>query len=450
MSPRAPAARAVPARALPVRIVRAWAILARIFSAWAPAASAVAVSSVVIAAQRPPNIVVVLLDDIGRDKLGFTGDHPAPAPTPHLDALAARGVVFENAWACPTCSPTRASLLTGQYTTRHGIGRVVRLDDGLHTPLDTAAFTLPDALPDHACALIGKWHLSDSMAPAAHALECGFDSAMTFVPGNLYTTWIEDVNGAVALRTGYYPTDAAPLAHRALEGLPEPYFVLYAPFLAHSPFHEPPAALRPTSPAATSIPNLHRAMTEAADTLVGRVLGAVDLERTYVLVIGDNGSPRQTLDGPFAGLRSKSSVYESGVRVPFLAAGPGVVRGARCSALVQITDVFATTRELVGLGPAPTGAEDSISFAPLLADPSAPGARTFLYAHTFPFPGSPSMTPPARAIRTRRWKLVERLGSELYDLEADPLESVDLLDGTPTAQSVQVRDRLVALMPVFP
>ncbi|MEL6429466.1 MAG: sulfatase-like hydrolase/transferase [Planctomycetota bacterium] len=413
------------------------------FGAWAAPVAAPS-------AQHPPNIVVVLLDDIGRDKVGFTGDHPAPAPTPYLDALAARGVVFENAWACPTCSPTRASLLTGQYTTRHGIGRVVRLDDGLHTPLDTNLLTLPDALPDHTSALIGKWHLSDSTSPAAHALECGFDTAVTFVPGNLYTSWTEDVNGAAAHRTGYYPTDVAPLAHRALDGLPEPYFVLYAPFLAHSPFHEPPAGLRPASPSATNVPDLHRAMTEAADTIVGRVLGAVDLECTYVLVIGDNGSPRQTLDGPFAGLRSKSSVYESGVRVPFVVAGPGVARGARCSALVQITDVFATARELAGLGPTTSGAEDSISFVPLLADPSAPGARTYLYAHTFPYPGSPSMTPPSRAIRTRRWKLVERLGYELYDLESDPFESVDLLDGAPTALAVQVRDRLLALMPVFP
>lgn len=400
--------------------------------------------------EGPPNVVIVLLDDIGRDKVGFTGDHPHPAPTPYLNDLASRGVVFENAWSCPTCSPTRASLLCGQYSTRTGIGQVIRLGDGVFTPLDPDAYTLPDALPEHTSALIGKWHLDDSQAPAAHAISCGFDVALTFVPGNQYTSWVEDRNGVLAARDGYYPTDTAPVAHRALSNLPEPYFVLYAPFLAHSPIHEPPAALRPVSPTGTGLPSRHRTMVEAADTLVGRVLQAVDLERTYVFVIGDNGSPRLTQDGPFTGLPSKSSVYESGVRVPFLAVGPGVARGERCAELVQVTDVFATVLEVCGLGAPPRGAEDSIGFAELLSHPSASGNRSYLYAHTFPFPGSGSTSSPARAIRGPRWKLVERLGLELYDLETDPYERFDLLAANPGPAEMQVRDRLLALMPQFP
>lgn len=404
-------------------------------------------------AQQAPNIVVVLLDDVGRDKIAFAGDHPQPAPTPHLDRLAARGLVFDNAWATPACSPTRASLISGQYTTRHGIGQVLKVADGVYTPFNPDTLTLPDALPGHTSAVIGKWHLDDSTEPAAHALRCGFDAAMTFVGANQYTGWTEDVNGRQAVRSGYYPTHAAPVVHRALKELPEPHFVLYAPFLAHAPFHEPPAALRPNSPVASDLPSRHRAMVEAADSLVGRVLQATDLERTYVFVIGDNGSPGGAMDGPFAGLPSKGTLYESGLRVPFLVAGPGVAAGERCDAPIQITDVFATCRELCGLGPAVGGAEDSISFASLLADPAAPGARSFLYAHRFPFPGAfgtGSTNGPARAIRTARWKLIDGAGDELFDLLSDPYETTNLLGPSPSAAALSVRDRLLALMPQIP
>ena len=400
--------------------------------------SIASVGSSAASAQITPNVVVVL---------------PAAAPTPYLDRLAERGVVFDNAWACPACSPTRASLLSGQYTTRHGIGSVVKASDGVFTPFDPDTFTLPDALPGHTSAIVGKWHLADSAAPAAHAHACGFDAVHTFVAGNQYTSWTEDLNGAVQPRAGFFPTDVAPSAHRALSGLPEPHFVLYAPFLGHRPLHEPPAELRPLSPRASDNPGLHRAMVAAADTIVGRVLQATDLDRTYVFVIGDNGSPANAMDGPFAGLPSKGTVYESGLRVPFLVAGPGVARGARSSALVQVTDVFATCRELVGLGPAPTGAEDSISFASLLSDPAAPGARDFLYAHRFRFPGAASAgstAGPSRAIRTQRWKLIDASSRERYDLENDPFERTNLLGPSATAQALQVRDRLFGLMPQFP
>ncbi|MGK0482322.1 MAG: arylsulfatase B, partial [Planctomycetota bacterium] len=108
-----------------------------------------------------PNILIVLMDDVGRDKIGAYADHPNPAPTPSLDALAAQGVLFRNAWAYPVCSPTRAALLTGRYGDRTGITTIIRAGDGVHTPLLLSETILPEVLPDHRSLAIGKWHLKD-------------------------------------------------------------------------------------------------------------------------------------------------------------------------------------------------------------------------------------------------------------------------------------------------
>lgn len=405
---------------------------------------------------QTPNVLVVLLDDVGRDKVGFLGDHPNPAPTPTLDRLASEGVVFRNAWATQACSPTRAQLLTGRYADRTGIAQIVRRNDGVVTPMSTDEFTLPDALPGHHSMLIGKWHLDDSIDPATHAMACGFDTALTYVHNNEYDFWVEDLGGFKTTRGGYYPVFTAPYAARALQGLPEPFFLYYATRLAHSPFHEPPTPLRPQSPVSLTDVGRHTAMVEASDTLLGRLLPFVDLERTFVFVIGDNGSPKDTVTAPFEPDRVKSTMYEGGLRVPFLVVGPGVAKGEECHELVQVADVLATCRDLVGLGPAPQGAEDSVSFAPLLFDPTLPGDRSYLYARRFPYAGAigPSASnPPMRAIRTARWKLIEYENTgqqELYDLEQDPFEAVDLLLTNPGPLELLIRDRLVALFPTFP
>ena len=138
---------------------------------------------------------------------------------------------------------------------------------------------------------------------------------------------------------------------------------------------------------------------------------------------------------------------------PFIVAGPRVAQGAECDELVHVTDVFATVLDLVGQ-PAPQAvAEDSISFAPLLVDPTADGERDHLYFHQFPFPGATSQVPELRAIRTRRWKLIERPdvpAQELYDLQSDPHELHDLLASSHGPAVLAIRDRLLALMPQFP
>lgn len=397
----------------------------------------------------PPNVVVVLLDDVGRDRIGAYSDHPRPAPTPHIDDLAERGVLFRNAWAYPSCSPTRASLLTGRHADRHGIGAVILPRDGVQTTLDPAEWILPEALPEHRSVVIGKWHLRDSGGSKMHPNDLGFDRSIVYAGSNDYESWIRVVDGEGTPRTGYFPLTVAEDATAAVRGASEPFFVYLCPKLAHAPYHVPPGDLHTRTETETRAQK-HVAMTEAADTLLGRVLDAVELSDTYVFVIGDNGSPGPTVTDPFEPGRTKGSFYEGGVRVPFLVAGPGVARGVETDELVHVTDVFATVLELVDAPGPKRGAEDSVSFAPLLRAKGVSGARESLYVTEFPHEGKVGRT--VRAVRTKRHKLIHRVSFdrfELYDLESDPLERSNLIATRPGPETDALRERLIALLPSF-
>lgn len=401
----------------------------------------------------PPNFVVVLLDDVGRDKVAAYGDHPQPAATPNLDRLAERGTLFRNAWAYSSCSPTRAALLTGRLAERTGIGSAIRAGDGVETPLGRDEFTIAAALPDHRAISLGKWHLSDSADAALHARTLGFDAFAGWDGFNQYFTWTDNVNGALQTRTGYFPLALAERAMRVVVNQRDPYLLYYCPWLAHSPFHEPPAYLHPTLQGPGSSRFLHLQMVESIDTLVGRLIDQIDLDTTYVIVMGDNGSPLNTTTPPFLNERIKGSSYEGGLAVPLIVAGPGVAAGAECDRLVHVTDLFATIVELAAAPAPPRGAEDSISFARLLTDPGGAPTRTHLTTSRFGFPGASQAAGTFRAVRTLRWKYADNGaggGERLHDLERDPFETVNLLGASPAPAARALADRLAELLPDLP
>ena len=125
----------------------------------------------------PERLVLVVLDDVGVDRIGAYREHPAPGRTPNLDRLAARGLLFRNVWSNPYCSPTRATLLTGRYGFRNGIGATVRGPGlyGFQPGLDVREVGLPEVLgPAWYSVCIGKWHLADLTQPIEHPLALGF------------------------------------------------------------------------------------------------------------------------------------------------------------------------------------------------------------------------------------------------------------------------------------
>jgi arylsulfatase B len=176
------------------------------------------------------------------------------------------------------------------------------------------------------------------------------------------------------------------------------------------------------------------AALEAVDHELGRVLAAMDpalRARTWVFVVGDNGTPDFAIRPPDDPERAKGSVYQLGVNVPLIVTGPGIDhRGAESLALVHTADLFATVLDLAGVEP--EGAIDGISFRSALEDPQAPSARRFLFTERLVPNGPPPYDREQAAIRDQRYTLVtdrRRSGAtaELYDLRDDPDQHRDLL-----------------------
>jgi arylsulfatase A-like enzyme len=428
-----------------------------------------------------PNILLIIGDDMGVETLASYGLGENPPKTAALDKLAREGVRFNNFWAQPVCSPTRATILTGRYGFRTGIGRPVgggempdppakpawapaestdhsypneasAADRALPRPFLLAdEFTLPMALktnPDlrYSTAAIGKWHLaSQGNGWTDHPNLAGFDHFAGLMGGGpeSYFAWNEVVNGEVIGKTGYTPADKVDDAIAWLgEQGENPWFLWFAFNLVHTPMHFPPQEYWQSDYSHIDQSELSSdqwqvafdVMMEAMDTQVERLLSSLDAdvrENTYVIFIGDNGTWDPVVRAPFRHGRAKGTIYEGGVNVPLIVTGPGVERGGVSEALVNSTDLFATIMEMAGVDPdAAVPHEirhDSVSFFATLLNPDAPSRRDWIYADEF-FGGFDGVETADYAMRGALYKLLRFEGQEeFYDLHADPYEYVDLL-----------------------
>ncbi len=433
----------------------------------------------------PLDVLLIVIDDIGVEKIGAYGESPpgiVPPCTPNIDALAAEGRLFRNAWGAPVCSPMRAMVLTGRYSFRTGIGRVVGFLGGQAGLSAANETTLPEVLPGYTSAAVGKWHLANPYEDGLqHPLDCGFDAfAGSFfnlgvasvycgpdcVPPDCnlgeplgYYRWVKtrDVSGTGFLEqtctTTYATIDTADEAIAHARALRSPWFLQVAFNSAHSPVELPPLELCPEDAlcaqycrvSSGTVAEVTNAMIEALDAEIGRTIAAIRRfsPNLMIILIGDNGSPGYAAQGPPGGCfdpeRSKGTLFEGGLRVPLIAAGPPFI-GGECDALVSAVDLFATIAELAGT-PHPT--PDSVSLVPYLLGDDRP-LRETVYAEYFSpnfltpdAPGSPPFDPDyhASAIRNARYKLIRApdehgiLDEAFFDLALDPCESADLCPG---------------------
>lgn len=416
------------------------------------------------AAPAAENVLLVVLDDVGIERLTTYGVGSVHAVTPRIDALAAEGVRFTTAWANPVCSPSRASLMTGRHGARTGFGTVNPPSD--HWVLPEDEVTLPELLPEGwTDAAIGKWHLGDRLGDGLdHPLRSGF-SSFSGSMNNLYESWgglfgerdyydwERNVDGVLGLVDRYATTQTTDEAVAFVTTTPAPWFLYLSYNAAHSPLDAPPPDLfgGPWDEAATD-EQKQRWIVEAFDTELGRVLDALP-ERTHVLLVGDNGTPDFAPTGELTAETVKRSPFEGGVRVPLVVAGPLVGEPGVSEALVHVVDVFATVGELVGADlsalPRPI---DGRSLAPFVRDPSLPGERDVLYTDFFGPNGPPPHVGGFRTVRDRRWKLVvdEASGAEtLYDLEGRTFEGEDLLAGPLDAEQQAALERLRGTLATF-
>ena len=433
-----------------------------------------------------PNILLIIGDDMGVDAFSSYGLAERTPATPVLDDLAREGVQFSNFWAQPVCSPTRATVITGRYGFRTGIGRPVgggpmppspEIPDGspaesrnepnpasaadraLPRPfLQPDEFTLPMALKGdadlgYATAAIGKWHLAgEGNGWTDHPNQTGFDHFAGLMGGGpeSYFAWRKVVDGEVIGTVGYAPEDKVDDAISWLDRQGDaPWFLWFAFNLVHTPMHMPPQSYLYSDYTGVSADEMppeswraaFEAMLEAMDMQIGRLLAALSPEvrdNTYVIFMGDNGTWGPVVSAPFRRDRAKGTIYEGGVRVPLIVTGPGVVQGSVSEALVNSTDLFATILEMGGLNPDRAVPEhvthDSVSFFDSLSDPALPSRREWLYADEF-FGGFDGVETADYAMRNHRYKLVRFEGEdEFYDLQKDPFEHENLLVDDLTGQ----------------
>jgi len=381
------------------------------------------------------NVLVVLLDDVATDRIGVYAEHEQPARTPTLDALASQGLRFTEAYAYPVCSPSRAAFLTGRHGRRTGIGYNVRPDADYALPLyeGTVAELLSAGQVPYTTAGVGKWHLQPRNEqtvhhPLAHGFSTWSGSIGNLVKPDTYTdySWYHPDGRVETHASAYLTTREVDEALRLVTTLPEPWFVLAAVHAPHGPWSAPPAELV-TQPVADDAPvaELYDAMLEAADTELARLLAVVDLDDTLVVVMGDNGTPKDAVRPPIEPKHAKGSVYEAGVRVPWIVAGLGIQPGVS-DELVHIVDWFPTLAEMAGTDPLREGYPiDGQSLWPLLrGEPHAPRELLFTEKHYTLRDGA-----SVRAVRGPRYKLIERqAGFEgLFDLQGRHDDGPNLL-----------------------
>ncbi len=407
-----------------------------------------------VAAQSGNNVLIVVADDLGVDHVRVYGEGTTTPATTNLDALAGRGVLFRNAWAYPTCSPTRAALNTGRHPFRTGVGSP-------GAQLATNEFTVPEVLDaqssGYAHAWIGKWHLGSNRA-TAHPTDAGWSHFTGLLGGGVpdYYRWPRVANGVSSISTTYSTTQIVDDALAWIQQQQTPWLCVVAFNAPHTPYHSPPAHLHSQvlaglDPSTTPFP-FYQAAVEAMDAEIGRLfatLGTV-MDSTNVVFLGDNGTPRQVSRAPFSPRHAKGTAYEGGAGVPFIVAGPVVVGGGReVSALVSAVDLPAAIGALAGVDHrTPLVMSDSVSFVPYLTDPAQAPLRAALYTESFSNGANPS-TDGFAAARDSSYKLIQRLAptgvtEEVYDLVQDPFETRNLVSLGLGAAAQSARDRLAA------
>ena len=390
-----------------------------------------------------PNILLIIADDMGLDPSTCYAVGHQQAKMPNIQAMCDSGLVFDNAYSAPFCTPTRAPIMTGQYSFRTGTGGAIPRDgtNGL-SPDVTSLFDVL-AQTDYSANLIGKWHLAGSDAGANHPAELGVPNYWGLYKGGAnpsYWEWTGMDNGTPIDVTEYATTA---FADRAIDWIgaqdaDKPWFLWLAYNAPHTPFHLPPAHLHtagdlPTDEDSIKADQLtyYNAMLEALDTEIGRLLSTLD-DDTIVMFIGDNGSPNQVTDDFYGEHGAKGTIYEGGTHVPFVMTGPAIEAG-RTDALVQTPDLFTT---IAGTAGAEVPTTDGSDFAPVLSRGTT--TRDNIYVEQFSeYEPKPSDV-FGWAVREGDHKLVAVEGAEpvLYDPAADPIEATDLLaDGISEGQA---------------
>lgn len=432
------------------------------------------------AVSAPPNVIVILVDDLGWMDLSCQGSDFYR--TPSIDRLAQEGLRFTQGYAaCAVCSPTRAALQTGRYPHRVGVtdwirSRFQRGDAGTpeHNPtkyvggrnqallcppnpywMESDEVTIAEALAaaNYKTAYIGKWHLGDEawypeeQGYAENRGGCDYGQPPSYFdpynnPKHAHETIRAGIHNLPGRKPGEYLThreaDEAEMLIRRWKD--EPFFIQVAHYAVHTPIQAivDVAAKYAEHPGATQKNAKYAAMVESVDDSTRQILATLQElnldEQTLIIFTSDNGGlDNQGNPTDNAPLRSgKGYAYEGGIRVPFLCRWPGVIpAGAVSDEPVCSIDLFPTILEFTGAAPPEQRAIDGVSLVDhLKSGGNQPLDREALFWH---FPHYRHAPGPYSIIRQGDWKLIKfwEGSRELYNLANDLSESNNLLAAEP-------------------
>jgi len=421
---------------------------------------------------RKLNILFIMVDDLGPEWISACGSESIK--TPHIDSLAAGGLRFLNAYSMPQCTPTRATLLTGQYPFRHGWCNhwdVPRWGAGCHfDPKHNMSFARIMKTAGYSTAIAGKWQINDFRVQPDILKQHGFDSWCMW-------TGYESQNSPSAERywDPYIYTNSTPsktytdqfgpdlytdhLIQFMKDNRDQPLMMYFPMVLTHGPLIHTPAERKVTSKV-----DKHKAMVRYTDGLVGKLVAAIDdlnlRSRTVIIFTTDNGTSggqRGILNGRTV-RGGKAKLTENGPRQPFIVNCPGLVpAGKTTDALTDFTDLLPTFAELGGATLPSDLVVDGHSLAPVMLGKAQDGPREWMMAMGFG-PARldekgvrPRQILTDRVIRDKRHKIFVINGkvTRLHDLAKDPAEEENLIDSTQPAHLAALH-KLTAVFKTFP
>ncbi|MFN9718265.1 MAG: sulfatase-like hydrolase/transferase [Planctomycetota bacterium] len=406
--------------------------------------------------EHPPNVILILADDLGAKELSCYGS--TKYRTPHLDRMASEGTRFETFYAMPLCTPTRVCLMTGQYGFHNGFlgmqnpafkpsADSPRADVGKH-------FTHADLMKSkgYMTAQAGKWQLSGKLPTLVR--DAGFDEYLMWAYDHNLPEGVKHPaheNGGNACRfwhpcliqNGEYrpttPEDYGPdlfnefVLDFARRNKRTPFFIYYTSVLTHGPHLETPDPRHPDQ----RWPAGFRSNLEYLDHLMGKLFDGLKSEgldeNTYIIFIGDNGT----------GSDGKGTLTELGARVPCIIRGPGVQRGFVSRAVADLTDIMPTLADISGAKLPEDISFDGYSLVPVLQGHQE-AHRDWIYSHL----------DDGRVLRDARWLLeINKAGKgeRFFDCgnSRDGSEYADVTDST-TPEVVAARKRFAEILGSIP
>lgn len=402
-----------------------------------------------LASAAPPNIILVMPDDVGYGDFACLGN--PIIKTPAIDAFWRQSVRFTDFHVSPTCAPTRAALLTGRHEFKNGVTHTILERERL----SLAAATLADVLRQggYATGIFGKWHQGDEpdrwpdkrgfdemFIHGAGGIGQSYEGSCGDAPGNSYFSPVILHNGRFERTDGYCTDVFFRQATSWIDSVrgQRPFFAYIAPNAAHGPLHVAEEYQRPYAGKVNADVAKFYGMIANIDENFGRLIEQLDAwgiaDDTLVIFMTDNGGT-SGVKVYNAGMRGrKNSPYQGGTRVPSFWRMPGrFAGGVDCAPLTAHVDILPTLAEIAGveLDDKLRAQVEGRSLLPLLNDPQAAWADRFFVTHCGRWErGQAENSKHAlSSIRNARYNLVE--DKDLYDLHNDPGEQRNVIDEHP-------------------